>query len=109
MLVLCPARLLKLPPPNALGMLVTNVLSPAHGRCAALRFFTCGEPVERDGGAEAAPPPFSFEADMAAAKAQASMHALALLPMVAPRVRDQIAEFCLASPPSFEAHGVAIM
>jgi hypothetical protein len=55
---------------------MTNFVGRAPGRCAALRFFTCGEPVELDGGAEAAPPPFSFEAEMAAAKAQVSRHKL---------------------------------
>ena len=41
-------------------------------RCAELRFYTCGEPIDRDGGGSATPAPFSFEAGMAAAKAQVS-------------------------------------
>ena len=35
-----------------------------------MRFYTCGVPVDQDGGGEAAPAPGSFEAGFSAVKAQ---------------------------------------
>ena len=51
-------------------MAITLLLA---GRCAALRFYTCGVPIEQgeeDNGGESPAAPASFEAGFSAAKAQ---------------------------------------